>query len=127
MNKILALLVGLGIPLAWGAQNIRKAQETYTVRVVTADEAVPVYANDPQYFRTNEYEPHYNEVCIKANYASTTERVYISTFSTTDDANFGWPLVGTEKECHDWDQGVPLYIWRENVGVDKEVRFLFVK
>lgn len=131
MKNFKTIFAWIGLMLApvflLGYTTIHKSAESFDVRVVTADEAVPVYANDPQYFRSNNIKPHYNEVCIKANYAATTESIYISTFSTTSDATDGWPLVGTEKECHDWDQGVPIYVWRENVGLDKEVRFLFVR
>lgn len=127
MKNFQYFIYGAALICVLGFQTIHKAATTFAVRVVTADEAIPVHVNDPAFLRANKIPAHYNEICWKANYANTSQNVFVSTFSTVDDANFGWPIVGTEKECHDWDQGVPLFVWRDGAGGDKEVRFLFVK
>jgi len=108
-------------------KGFKKLRRIFCVEIVIADELVSTRANDPATLKVNCNSAHYNQVCWKANYATVTEKVYISTFSTVDDVNEGWPIVGTEKECHDWDQGLPLFVWRDAVGADREIRFLFIR
>jgi len=68
-----------------------------------------------------------NEFCIvNVSTDATQTTVYISTFSTVDEATYGWPIRGTEKECHDWT-GFPLYLWHKNAEPAVTIPVLLAK
>lgn len=70
-----------------------------------------------------------NEVCVINTSTDTIAAVYISTFSAASDAtNYGWPIRGTEKECHDWGSNIPLWVWcKTGDAVTRTVKFLIAK
>jgi len=70
-----------------------------------------------------------NEVCVINTSTDTLTSVYISTFNAASDAsNYGWPIRGTEKECHDWGQNIPLWVWNKTGdAVTRVVKFLIAK
>lgn len=62
-----------------------------------------------------------NQVCIVNENTSSTNTVRISTFSTNDSAEYGWPIRGTEKECQDMAVNIPVWIWRNSSNPDQTV------
>ncbi len=107
------------------AQQIRRSEQSFGVVVVTANDSTPVQANSSANLDAD--SQHYNEVCFRNMGTDASKFVYISTFSTTNEADEGWPLAGTEKECHDWGSNVRLYVFNANGEPDVEVRFIFAK
>ena len=70
-----------------------------------------------------------NEVCVINESTDTLTSVYVSTFSAASDASiYGWPIRGTEKECHDWGSNIPLWVWNKTGdAATRYVRFLIAK
>ena len=60
-----------------------------------------------------------NEVCIHNANADPTQKVTISSWSTTDQTNSGWTIFGTAKECHDWGGNIPLYVYAGSANTSK--------
>lgn len=69
----------------------------------------------------------YHELCVVNLGSSSSENVWVSTFSTTDETSNGWPVRGTEKECHDWHAAIPVYLWHSDTESSKEARCLFAE
>lgn len=103
----------------------------FKTRVFTLASGVSQLLNDPIANKSAGIT-HYNEVCIKANDGSAADASYFSDTPPTlpgDEATTGWPIVGSEKECHDWSQGMPIYGWCNTAGnsCPMEIRITFVE
>lgn len=68
-----------------------------------------------------------NEFCIVNENITSTNTVRISTFSTVDSTIYGWPIRGTEKECHDWGQNISVWIWRDTSNPNQTVTIRVTK
>lgn len=68
-----------------------------------------------------------NEVCFVNENTYSTNTVRISSFSTVDSTAYGWPLRGTEKECHDWGANIPVWIWRDTSNPNQTVTIMLTK
>lgn len=124
-----ALIACLAVA-AYAYQGIQKGQYATKSVVFSLAAGVAQRLNDPAALSALGLS-HYNEVCF-VNTTAGASAVYITTDNPTlpgDEATTGWPLIGSEKECHDWDQGVDLYGWCNvaGLGCPKEVRVLFVR
>ncbi len=70
-------------------------------------------------------DPLQNEICWRNMGTDSSQFIYISTFSTVDETTYGWPIAGTEKECHDFGPNIRLYIWHTDAEATKNVIFMY--
>ncbi len=113
------------------ASNLRMAERKFVSRVFSIGSATSTHLNLGSEMATAG-QTHYHEVCFRSMNGAATEHVYISSFSTTAPATSqttsGWPIAGTEKECHDWNQGVPIHAWCDAAATcPTELRVLYVR
>lgn len=126
-DRILAQLAKGLLPIVClvaliAATPLQRSEEQMGIILVNTSSTTATFANDPSTLDPS--LTYYNEICIKAEWTSSSQKVWISSFSTVNESIYGWSLVGGEKECHDWNQNVKIYIWHSDGEASKEVRLL---
>ena len=129
MRKRLALVLGSVLLVAMVAvayAAFERAGRYFGVTIISSNNATPtcLYPNTYDY-QTRDIGRY--EVCWRAMHSSVNEMVFVSTFPTVNEVAAGWPFVGGEKECHDWEINIPLCFWSEDGTGPHEVRVLGAK
>jgi len=122
-GKVVCLVAVMCAVIA--ATPLQRSEEKFGVVVVATSSTTATYANNPTTLPATVRT--YNEVCIKHESSDSSKKVWISSFSTVNESLYGWSEVGGEKECHDWTQNVPIYIWHSDGEDSKDVRLLLVR
>jgi len=66
------------------------------------------------------------EVCFYSGSSDPTQKVYLSSFSTTTE-DLGWPIFGGQKECHDWDAGAKVWVFHADGETGAEFKTWSIK
>ena len=106
-----------------GAMALSRSEDIMAVSVVNASSTTASLA-----LSTTTAPPRdtrQNEVCWRNMGTDPTAFLYIATFSTVDENTYGWPVAGTEKECHDWGPNIPLYVWVGDAGAATTMKLMY--
>ncbi len=128
-SALMAVIASIPMVL-YAYSGVNKGQEGFKTIVISAGSGAATLANDPAVMAALGLR-HYNQVCIKNEDGNAGENVFIWGFDPTlpgDELTNGWKLVGTESQCYDWSESVPIHVSCNNGDAcPKEVRFLFTK
>ena len=111
--------------LLMGAAALQRSEDQMGIVLLTTSESVAYQVNNSSALPAN--LRMYNEVCWKNMGTDSSKYVLISTFSTVDESRYGWPVLGTEKECHDWAPNIPLFVFANGGDGAQTTRFMFSK
>lgn len=124
MKKFLPAVLGvLSLIVFVAAAPLMRSESTMVTVTFTSSATTPYQVNAPANLPAGYRD--YNEVCWMNEGADSSKVVRISSFSTTNDTLYGWPVRGTEKECHDWTPNVPLWVYHGSTGVASRMTFMF--
>lgn len=128
LGPALAALVFLAPILSHAASPVLRSEDFQGTRVVDCTTtATQVISTGTGGFWQNQVNQR-NEVCWVNMSSDTLTSVFLSTFSMTDTTIYGWPVRGTEKECHDLGADIPLYcVNASGDAVTRTVRFWISK
>jgi hypothetical protein len=123
----LLTVLGVGASLVSAYTGLSRASKGFIVREISVAAGSTVYGNDPSVMMSLGMT-HYNEVCWKREDIAVGELIFMANSDVGEADAQGWPFVGTEKECHDWDQSVQLHFWTDGLGTQpKLVKLLFIE